>query len=349
MKVPLPTPVAPSRGDPARLSVPGAFDWWYLDLLDGAGNGAVVIGSFGLPMIPLSLPDRRATPPHALPALALSVYEAGRPAHWVFRTFRPDEASWDGERRRFGDHELTLSLADGRARFEATLRGRSARAAFEGTIAAEGPLRRAAPGEPTAADHEWCLLSAGAAGSVDLRVEGRPLRFEGTAYLDRNAGVAPLSDLGVTRWSWARLSFRAGTLVWYETPEESRVWWSAADGEVSAVPGAPRAVGRRLGRYLLRHPAAMSVPTPGRALEVALDHVVEDGPFYRRFAVRAADPDLGEGVGYAEWAAQGAMDRSPLLPLVRMAVDAGEGSSMWLPLLSGPPASRWRRFLGVAA
>ncbi len=344
MNVPLPTPVAPGLGDPSLLGRAGAFDWWYLDLVDEAGNGAVVVASFGLPMIPLGLAERRATPPRRLPALALSVYEAGRPAHWVFRTFGEDEARWDGSVRRFGDHRVALGIGPERVTFEATLAGSSGHAAFEGTIRAEGPVRRA-PGAPTVAPHEWCLLSATARGAVDLQVEGRALRFDGTAYVDRNAGQAPLTDLGVTRWSWARLSFASGTLVWYETPEESRVWWVRPDGGVEVLPGAPRAVGARVGRYLLRHAAAIEVPGPEGLLTVALDHAVEDGPFYRRFLVRAEAPGLGAGVGFAEWAAQGAMDRSPLLPLVRMAVDAGPASSRWMPLLSGPPASRWRRFL----
>lgn len=344
----LPTPVVPALGRTDLLDRPGAFEWWYADLLDGEGNGVVLIASFGLPMIPLALAARRKVPPRDLPALAFSVYRAGRPHHWAFQTFQPGEAGWDGDRRWFASHEVKLHIGPDEATLNATLNGTTGRAPFHGTIRVTGPLRTPSAGEPAAAEHAWSLLSASATGTADLVIEGRPFRVEGSGYLDRNEGESPLSDLGVATWHWGRVAFPSGTLVWYAAEGAGaahRVWWVTPEGGVQPITGEPTEHGRTVSTYLLTHPASLGIPGPHGAITVPLDGVVEDGPFYRRFQLRLDVPGLGRGLGYAEWATQRAMDDSPLLPLVRMAVDQGPGSSMWLPLLVGPPDTRWSRFL----
>ena len=40
---------------PAMLETPGSLVWWYVDLVDDHGNGAVCIWSFGLPFLPGSV------------------------------------------------------------------------------------------------------------------------------------------------------------------------------------------------------------------------------------------------------------------------------------------------------
>ena len=63
---------------PEALTAPGGFVWWYLDLTDGAGNGVVLIWSFGLPFLPGYADAARkgqGQSPASRPSLNVAVYK----------------------------------------------------------------------------------------------------------------------------------------------------------------------------------------------------------------------------------------------------------------------------------
>ena len=81
-----------ARDDPTTpmprtlLDARGGFAWWYVDLVDEAGNGVVVIWSFGLPFLPGYASASRAGKGERAgdrPSLNVAVYVRGELAAYV--------------------------------------------------------------------------------------------------------------------------------------------------------------------------------------------------------------------------------------------------------------------------
>jgi hypothetical protein len=157
--------VGPARGDfpPSLAEARGAFVWWYVDLVDRSGNGAVLLWSFGLPF----LPGRRESRPRNRPALNLAVYENGRAAFYLLQELDPARCEWDGA-GRWSLEDTRIERRDGgnRVRIDADLRlsipnGGSA----VGELQLEGPLRTGG-GDDRDPLHSWEPVSVGATASL---------------------------------------------------------------------------------------------------------------------------------------------------------------------------------------
>jgi len=80
-------------------------------------------------------------------------------------------------------------------------------------------------------------------------------------------------------------------------------------------------------------------------LDVKTRHLVDNGPFYRRFIVEGrAEGQIAQGIG--ELLFPDKIDQDLMRPLVRMRVHrANLKNSMWLPLFCGPKDGRLGRLL----
>lgn len=343
----------PSKID---LEACGGFAWWYCDLVDAQGDGAVLIWFFGLPFLPGYEGGRER--PRAHPGLNVALYRGGVPTFYLLEE-QPtadlvlDEACW---RWRFGASTLEL-------RFDADL------------VRVEGALELAIPGSPHATQvalevagprsrvstsdgdlrHVWCPLAPTAEGRLEVREhDGDSWHLQGRAYVDANASAVPLRDLGMRSWRWGRLAFPDRELVFYEVDR-------AEDGVVEplvlSIPkGAPERRGTtpitwngpRRSVYGLSWDARATLVEPdGREIELSACHLIEDGPFYLRFALEATCTETGERArGFGEQVAVERIDRPWQRPFVRMRRRLADGdNSMWLPLFSGPRRGRVERLV----
>ena len=109
----------------SALNSKGGFTWWYLDLIDKHGNGAVIIWSFGLPFLPEYASKARngvAVEAKTRPSLNISLYQNFKPSFYLLQEYEPHSVTWQENRWIFGDNhfhfysnptqsELTLNLS----------------------------------------------------------------------------------------------------------------------------------------------------------------------------------------------------------------------------------------------
>ena len=337
---------------------PGGFAWWYADIVDNHGDGAVLIWSWGLPFLPGLLDaGRRGKAQRAAewPSLNIAFYRGGERAYYLLQQFRPDECCWteetDAEGRtevwRFGETVIRRTLRSGRVELDAAFDCRQAELpALRGQFRLRGyAARDFAQGESERRDvHHWGVVSAQAEGSVVLETEGRRLALEGNGYHDRNWSRAQLDQIGVERWSWLRASDGERTAVLYRLrPELGGVdrcigRWVEADGRVLPIAiEAVRWEGQHRDRYGMTVAASVTIESEGRCWKLRVAPPVERGPFY----LRAAVADEAQGCrGFVECVAPSRIDRALERPLVRMAVHRRDGAnSFWLPLFAGLKSS----------
>jgi carotenoid 1,2-hydratase len=136
--------------------------------------------------------------------------------------------------------------------------------------------------------HGWCPLAACARIEVDFARPAR--RWTGHAYLDTNAGTAPLEQ-DFSGWHWSRAALRDGAAVLYDATARDGARTQLAlrlDAAGGARPFAPPAE-QDLPATLWRIARATRSEAPARVVKT-----LEDTPFYARswLAARLAGEDV---------------------------------------------------------
>jgi hypothetical protein len=255
--------------DRRTLTTPGGFCWWYGDVIDGDGNGVVVIGSFGLPFLArrgeLDVPQQR-------PSLNLAVYERGICTFYGLQELgdptatgasMQDPCAWtdgdpttaSGARWRFANSLLGYDVSDGEGRFFADLDVTLPVGRAVGRIAVAGPTRdpaghgihtlgtpNAVVGSDGAIAHDWSPQLGPSRGTATLRLNEREVTIEGSGYHDRNGALLPLTDQGIAWWLWARADVDVGVDVDVDVHgegpgRESRVVYALWPTDVTAASG----------------------------------------------------------------------------------------------------------------
>jgi carotenoid 1,2-hydratase len=131
--------------------------------------------------------------------------------------------------------------------------------------------------------HRWTPISPRA--RIEVKLEEPGLSWNGTGYVDSNAGDAPLEE-GFAHWNWSRAHCAKDTAVFYEGERRDGTRFDLAlrfdaKGRAEAIEPPPVAVlpitGWRVPR--LTHADAGS--------SVAIKRSWEDAPFYSRTALSA--------------------------------------------------------------
>jgi carotenoid 1,2-hydratase len=340
-------------------AAPGGFLWWYADLIDRHGDGAVLIWSYGLPFLPgYATAARRGAPqfPHERPSVNLVVYRGGHPVFYLLQEHPPERVEGDLTHvQRIGRCTFQRSIEHGRCTLDAALDcdlpggGR-----VQGTLRIDAVARRAAAGERDEGPHLWTPLTGPAEGTLELSVDGAPLvGVRGRAYHDRNAGVVPLHDLGIRRWMWGRVPLadreRIYYLLWPEGEGAPRAFGVDVDAAgVTRQVALEVETGReRLAFGGLRRPERIVLRHGERPwLEVRHRTVSDAGPFYLRLLSDAVTGEGERALGWSELVHPARVDLARHRPFVRMRVHRTEGgNSFWLPLFTGARAGRVRRLL----
>ncbi len=364
--------LSPTHSQPSAdaLHRPGAFLWWYLDLIDERGDGLVLIFSWGLPFLPglaAAARDGQATPPAARPSVCFSLYEGGKTTFYLLQELDPDAAHCDvSGRLRIGSSTLETTLEpDGGLLVEASLDcpipGSVER--LVGRVVARGRPRMGGDDSAPYPSHTWSPRLAAADATARLLIGGRrSVELKGRGYHDRNDGTAPLHAHGIREWWWARLALPDRELVWYALAAEAPAGATASGDRQILMEIGRDGAARRLDSPEDRHPGALGPAadlhlfgprsprrlrlhdSEGAPVEARL-RCIDDSPFYQRFTLEGRSAQ-GPVRGFAERVRPAAIDPDWMRPLVRMRVHAvGRKSSRWLPLFNGPVETRLSRLL----
>ncbi|MEO0605617.1 MAG: hypothetical protein AAF211_29565 [Myxococcota bacterium] len=328
---------------PGMLETPGSLVWWYVDLVDEHGNGAVCIWAFGLPFLPGVCGSARSghpLDPRTRPSFNLAIYEAGRPAFYTLAEVPEDRAKWEGDTCTFGDSTFTSRIEDDTVvvdvTFDATLS--APKLPLTGSLTVRGPRVRGL-GDVRNPHHSWEPLTMGAArGTLDVACGDFRAKLVGRAYHDRNGGNRPLTGLGLSSWRWGRIALPHAEVVFSvpDGPGPSTVIQIGRDGTSAAHDvHDPQLLDVASAWFGPRWPRRLELPTDAGTLVVEQWALVDDSPFYQRCLVRGSW-DGTSGSGTSERVLVDRIDAAWMRPLVQMRIDRGDDSSMWLPLFNGP-------------
>lgn len=332
------------------LRTPGGFVWWYADVVNGSGDGCVLVWSFGLPFLPGSRERKVA---RCRPALHFAFYKEGKEQFYLLNQHPAEDADVDllSGSVRIGSSQITL-VEDGeqvrlKAQIDEPLSGTSDRLMVE--LESHGsPF--VSEGSEVQSSHLWSPRTVDASGSMQLRCGDAHEELEGSAYIDSNASSQSLHDQGISSWRWGRVRFPDGTLVFYEVEGKNRGKETLAffqDLQGGRVEGLQLHFGGAcLGAYGVLSPRTLRVEGAGRSYLVDCEHLVDDGPFYQRFLLTALDATGQVGSGVGEVVLPPLIDLPWQRPLVKMKTfNVGGDNSMWLPLFTGNRETRRRRML----
>ena len=369
--------------DPTAAATPGAFAWWYADLVDAAGNGVVVIAGEGLPFLPgLASAARAGTPlrPTERPAVNVAVYEAGRCTFYALQELPPSmqtalssptSLELAGCQWRLHDGTLTIDLVVrtpvGHVRGQVVLQGAARHDVALRTLGATWASL-------SEVQHRWAPQLGPCRGTATLSIDGRDVVIAGSGYHDRNSALRPLHALGIRWWTWARAvvevdgraELRVVYALWPDGSHDSDA--PAAFGVVVDEHGHTRCVDVTLQLSLsrtwlgMRRVRRLVATTAAGAFLVGEDAgVVDDGPFYLRSLWRAGVGEPADIAGFIEVVSPHDVDRDWQRPFVRMKVSPAHDvstssqasaarASLWHPLLAGTRAGRfgrqWRWLMG---
>ncbi|MFT4703993.1 MAG: carotenoid 1,2-hydratase [Bradymonadia bacterium] len=358
--------IAPVQSGPslALLAHAGGFAWWYAELRDEAGNGAVLIWSWALPFLPGLASAARQGEPQVIgsrPSVNLAVYREGkRDAYWL-EEVEPADATWDGAGHwSFGDSVITLidetdPAGVVRSHLEArlSLRTPGASARLDATLKLSGPAARIDAGAWDT-KHVWTPLTGPSSATFDGQCGELSWSIDGPAYLDRNHGTAMLDELGIDTWLWGHGVFgdeqRIAYILMPEGGGEPTAFGVSIDssGNATIASGLHAELERpKTSRYGMPWWPEWTVATDdGAWLTIRNEPCVDSGPFYLRYLATATRPDGQTAIGSSEVIRPRRIDLAYHRPLVRMRVGhRTQPTSVWLPLFSGPRAGRVGRLL----
>lgn len=328
--------------------VPGAFHWWYLDLLDRDGNGVVGIWSAGLPLLPGD-PLRRL--PEQEPSLNLCIYKDWRLEFYLLQRYPATDAGWEFP-LRMGANTLHRTEDGLILQIDAPLPGSDGR--VRGELRVQGqPLRELQGCRGVAGAHQWGPRLLPAEGRAELQVGDQRMSLYGRAYVDRNHSTVPLDGLGISHWLWGRVALpgrdRLWYLVWPKQEGEKPLFLDmrvGGDGVASVRETQPELGPRRWDRWGMPWWPMLQLPEP--ALTVTRWEIVDRGPFYLRFLIEAEE-DGQRGVGMAEVVAPDRVNLPGLSSLVRMRVHSlHEENSPMVRYFTGLTAGRYERLWAAA-
>jgi carotenoid 1,2-hydratase len=337
------------------LEARGGFTWWYTEILDPAHERAlVVIWSFGLPFLPGYASRERAgnaPPARSLPSVNVVGYERGREVLYLLHQFDETRAHVDEHTVVLGESTFVLDPKNGTMRASIDLPVPGSTDRLRGEIVVDGQAVTMPIDHAADIAHVWCPVLLPAQGRAAL-VSGRTtFTVAGHAYVDHNEGDRALHRLGIAHWLWGHApTANGGERIFYLlTPDSDKVPEAHAFSvDASGVFRIERDVRIDITRS---HAPRFGMPGLARAnvtvearpfLDLHMQALVDDGPFYLRYLARTD----GAEPGTTEVIAPARIDTDLLRPLVRMRVSSETTRpSVFLPLFSGPRMGRLRRLM----
>jgi carotenoid 1,2-hydratase len=357
---------ANSPVDLAVLSKPGGFAWWYAELMDDEGCGAVVIWSFGLPFLPgykSEYDQGHETVPRARPSLNVALYEQGKQTFYLLHEFLENDVSWDGANAwTFGDSTMRVEELKDRRSLSMTLDCPVAQSSqrLRGQLTLEGAIptidassrELAAHAHAASTSHKWTPLALPAEGRFHFDTGDYTLSVNGHAYFDRNFSDTPLHKLGIDTWVWGHSSGSEGDRIFYILWEKDAAeplclgFELTRSGEMTVIRDLePRLLEAQRTAWGMPTWSTVELRKNGAVwIRCELGTRIEHGPFYLRYISNNTLSDGEKCLGSAEIIVPDRIDLARHRPLVRMRVSQdGSRNSMWLALFEGTGRTRLTR------
>lgn len=350
------------------LKKEGGFLWWYLDLVNDQGDGAVLIWSWGLPFLPgIASGARKGEPvkPEERPSLTIAIYKSFKLECYTLQEYEPSDTSWKTHQYQsdpnaqtwiFGENQMRVWRVDNNVMVEADIHEKIPGSMHKlvGHIKLKGIARTQGPELARGHDpaHDWTPLMGPASGQLDLYHGAVEYHIQGRGYHDRNGGENPLHELGFKRWIWGRIPGQDREYIYY-------ILWPHDHAK-------PRCVGMEIlddGTTILHEDLEVRQHDRKRELagmwwhkslelfsdgekwgEITVQSIVDNGPFYLRFFIKAKFHNVSY-TGIAEACDPRRVDLPQHRPLVQMRVGKPEQDSIWRPLFTGPRQGRVERLI----
>ena len=330
-------------GDPYHSNPSSGFFWWYFDIVDESGNGAVVIWSQNLPFLPTSKRlDHNAS---QRPSLNVVLYRNHKTVFYLFQEYPSTEIEWSPAKGywRFGNTVIQQTEENDVIHLHMDVHAPipSSAAHLSGTIEFRGPKRKDVPVQDSGF-HHWSPIATNCLGQVKLQDDKAQYAFRGRCYHDSNSSSRPIQDLGIEKWWWGRFSFpHQETIIYVLSPETDTASIDmllnvdkSGEMNVSDITQIQFQEPQK-SIFGLHYPQRLLINSSAEDLIIQPTHLLDDSPFYQRFMATATQGKQ-TAIGYLEQVAPPKIGLLWQQPFVRMKVhDLSGANSMWLPLFTG--------------
>jgi len=340
---------------------PGSYEWWYFDAIsDDAQYSLVVIFYEGNPFSRryIDAIDRKShNTARCYPAISISVYRAGKPIFYSFEEVTPSDAEFSKtepvgrvKRNTFkklshspGSHSYLLHLE------QVLPNGDKLKGELTFKSYGDGPFPAAPANEdgPGEGRHQWNLIQASARVNGELMVDGlrrQSVTFDGIGYHDHNTGMEPMKD-SFNDWYWGRFHFSGQTLIYYlmnqEVGRKDCAWLIDSDNRSTQINGDFKLSDMGLNLFGLKSARKIELESELNSFLIQQQSMLDDGPFYQRFASRLMlklDGELHQATGISEYICPDRIYMKLFRPLVNMRIQY-PGKTHWVQ--KSPRLYRW--------
>jgi carotenoid 1,2-hydratase len=274
---------AAPRPAPFDTPVPdNGYRWWYLDATDhDSGQALVIIVFVGSVFSPYYYRARQQGRGQADNFCAINVALYGEQGKklWAMTERRAGSISRSADQYRLGPSQVRWQ--DGSLCFDINERCTPFGQRLQGKVRATPQVTH--PGVYTldqAGKHQWTPWAPSA--SVEVDFSHPALRWQGSAYIDGNAGDEPL-ETAFVGWNWSRSAGEHGTSLYYRVQrldgsEHLLSFEINAAGQARPCPAGTVQALPRAGWGVAREAAGHQ--------PLELTRTLEDTPFYPRNLLR---------------------------------------------------------------
>lgn len=332
---------------PAQSNSPGSYEWWYFDAIDPVQDLSFVIIFYrSNPFSTRKIKESSRKNGHSkiYPALSISVYKEDKPAYYSFQEFEEDDFYFDQKNMvyAFGDHQfryiekgdlttanLTIEqkLPSGLG-FNCSLEFNATRLPVDLFMRDEDP------------EHMWNLIMPRALteGRITLNENNRNeiIEFRGKGYHDHNHGLVPMKE-SFTDWYWGRFHFPEYTLIYYIMNKidgpQYEAWLIDPDHYIRAQQLQIEKEGSLSNIFGLSSDRIIRFKGEDLQITVQAGKVIDDGPFYQRFAADAIAEMNGRisvANGMAEYIRPDRIHSRIFWPLVHMRLQYTDREPHWV-------------------
>ena len=351
----------PDRDVSTPKPKPGSYEWWYFDAIsDDNQYSLVVIFYEGNPFSRryIDAIDRQLNNMASdYPAISISVYKNGDPIFYSFEEVTRTDAQFSttkpAGRVKKNSFEKLSDVTDGYKyllHLEQTLpNGDNLKGNLTFMSSGEDPFPASTEGGAGngVLNHQWNLIQPSADVKGEFTVDGlqwQTIAFSGTGYHDHNTGMEPMKDSFVD-WYWGRFHLSGYTLIYYLMNQESGrkdcAWLIDSKNRVMQLNGNFMLSDMGFNVFGLKSARKIEMESKSNSFLIQQQSMLDDGPFYQRFASRLMlklDGELHQATGISEYICPERIYMKLFRPLVNMRIQY-PGKTHWVQ--KSPRLYRW--------
>lgn len=316
---------------------PGSYEWWYFDAVSVDGYKIVIIFYDGNPFSRRyikALEKNTENRADYFPAISISVYDNGTPIFYSFREVEPEGAEFSKD-TPFGSIENCYFKGknhQARLQYSVKLDQKLASGdSIQSNLLFSNDIQSMPNFSASDSDgeaHVWNLILPSCHVKGDITIDGyenQSIKFIGLGYHDHNTGFEPLKN-SFKEWYWGRYHMDDTTFVYYLMNRgdywENKAWLVDKNGTVEECNEIEMS-NFGMSIFGLSTARVIECKANGMKLHLQLDQVLDNGPFYQRFAGRLICKDefgVSEAIGISEYIKPDRIYKKLFRPLVNMRI-----------------------------